>query len=120
MMEVYELTCIQCPVGCALTVKVDGGKVSVTGNTCPRGAAYGEAEVTHPTRTVTSTVKVDGGVLPRVSVKTAGAVPKEKIFEVMKEIRDLKVTAPVTIGDVLIADAAGSGVSVIATKSVEK
>ena len=105
-------------MGCPLTVTVDGDKVTVTGNTCPRGAVYGEKEVVHPTRTVTSTAVVEGGELPRVSVKTALDVPKEKIFDVMKEIRALRLTAPVKTGDVLIEGVAGTGVSVIATKSV--
>ena len=94
-MEKRELICIQCPMGCPLTVTVsDDGAVSVTGNTCPRGAAYGEKEVTHPTRTVTSTVKLDGGTIARVSVKTASDIPKEKIFGVMEEIRAARVAAP--------------------------
>ena len=118
-MEIRELTCIQCPLGCPLTVTVDGDSVTVTGNTCPRGAVYGEKEVTHPTRTVTSTVVVEGGEMARVSVKTAGDIPKEKIFDVMAEIRGTKLTAPVTIGDVIIKNAAGTGVDIIATKSVE-
>ena len=119
-MEIRELTCIQCPLGCALTVTVKEDGVCVTGNTCPRGAVYGEKEVTHPTRTVTSTVPVEGGEIPRVSVKTAHDVPKEKIFEVMEEIHSSKVFAPVKIGDVLIEDAAGTGSAVIATQNVGK
>lgn len=119
-MEIRELTCIQCPMGCQLTVTVDDGKVTVTGNTCPRGAIYGEKEVTAPTRTVTSTVVVEGGELPRASVKTAFDIPKGMIFAIMDEIRAAKVPAPVTIGDVIIKNAAGTGVDVIATKSVKK
>lgn len=107
-------------MGCALTVTRDGDKVSVTGNACPRGAAYGEKEVTHPTRTVTSTVAVDGGEIARVSVKTAGDVPKEKIFDIMKEIRASSAAAPVKLGEVIVENAADTGVDVIATKSVEK
>lgn len=118
-MEKRELICIQCPMGCPLTVTVsDDGSVSVAGNTCPRGEAYGEKEVTHPTRTVTSTVKIDGGTIARVSVKTASDIPKEKIFGVMEEIRASRVAAPVSLGDVIVKDAAGTGVDVIATKSV--
>ena len=119
-MEKRELICIQCPMGCALTVTVDKDKVTVEGNTCPRGAVYGEKEVTHPTRTVTSTVDVDGGEIPRVSVKTSGDIPKEKIFDVMKEIRSAKTAAPVTIGQVIIKNVAGCGVDIIATKTVGK
>ena len=118
-MEKRELVCIQCPMGCPLSVTVsDDGAVSVTGNTCPRGAVYGEKEVTHPTRTVTSTVRVDGGAIARVSVKTASDIPKEAIFGVMEDIRASRVKAPVALGDVIVSNAAGTGVDVIATKSV--
>ena len=119
-MTVRELTCIQCPMGCALTVSVDGDKITVTGNTCPRGAVYGEKEVTHPTRTVTSTVPVVCGEIARVSVKTKSDIPKEKIFEVMKEIGKTTLSAPVEIGQVVIPDVASTGVDVVATKTVKK
>lgn len=117
-MKTYEITCIQCPIGCALTVTVDGDNVTVTGNTCPRGYSYGVKEVTHPSRTVTSTVAIDGGELPRLSVKTRSDIPKEKIFDIMEEINRTKVKAPVNIGDTVIKNVCGTGVDVIATKSV--
>ena len=119
-MEIRELTCIRCPMGCQLTVTVDGDNVTVTGNTCPRGAEYGKNEVTNPLRTVTSSVRVTGGELPLVSVKTAWEIPKGKIFDVMDDIRRAEVAAPVKIGDVVIADAAGTGVPVVATKNIGK
>ena len=118
-METRNLTCLGCPLGCAITVTMDGGNVvSITGNTCKRGSDYAAKEVTHPTRIVTSTVCVRGGSIPMVSVKTAQDIPKEKIFEIMKYINALTVTAPVHIGDVLLKDIAGTGVDLIATKEV--
>lgn len=117
-MEEYSLTCIRCPMGCQLLVTVEGGEVTVTGNTCPRGADYGRQEVISPVRTVTSTIPVTGGEIPVVSVKTAGDVPKDKVFDVMRDIRSASVLAPVKIGDVIVRNAGGSGTDVIATKSV--
>ena len=100
-MEEKNLICICCPLGCPLTVTLENGEVvSVTGNTCPRGAAYGRREVTNPTRIVTSTALVSGGVLPVVSVKTASDIPKGKIKDVMDAIRQIHAVAPVQIGDV--------------------
>ena len=124
-MEVRELTCIGCPLGCALTVTMENGetdteKITVTGNTCPRGEAYAKKEVTNPTRIVTSSVRVTDGTIARASVKTASDIPKGKIFDCMKEIREVVVAAPVRIGDVVIENCAGTGVSVIVTKDVEK
>lgn len=120
-MEKRELTCIGCPLGCALTVEMNGGEVvSVTGNTCKRGDDYARKEVTNPTRIVTSSVKVEDGVLAAVSVKTKEDIPKGKIFDCVKALKDVCVKAPVAIGDVVLADVAGTGVDVIATKNVER
>ena len=117
-MEVRELTCIGCPLGCPLTVHMDGDEITVTGNTCKRGEEYGKKEVTNPTRIVTSSVRVNDGAIVMVSVKTASAIPKGKILDCMKEISETVVNAPVAIGDVVIADCAGTGVSIVATKNV--
>lgn len=119
-MEVRELTCIGCPLGCQLTVTMGENEIKVEGNTCPRGEAYAKKEVTNPTRIVTSTVKVEGGTIERVSVKTVSDIPKGSIFECMKEIHAAKVKAPVHIGDVILADCAGTGVAVVASKNVEQ
>ena len=99
---------------------MDGDDINVTGNTCPRGADYAKKEVLSPTRIVTSSIKVNDGVIARVSVKTKSDIPKSKIFEVMKEIQAVRIDAPVALGQVLIADCAGTGVEIIATKDVPR
>ena len=108
-MKTTELTCIVCPVGCALRVEQtdDGEVVSVAGNTCPRGAVYGKDEVLHPVRTLTTTVRVQNGerLLP---VKTDRPIPKEKLFAAMEKVNALSVLAPVKIGDVLLPDLFGA------------
>ena len=115
-METRELTCINCPLGCLLTVELDGGEIkNISGYTCPRGKNYAEKEVTNPTRIVTSTMKVEGGKRERVSCKTASDIPKDKISEVMRAINAAVATAPVVIGEVLIANVADTGVDVVAT-----
>ena len=117
-METKNLTCIGCPMGCALTVTIDGENITVAGNTCPHGSEYAKKEVTNPTRVVTSSVRVLGADIARVSVKTESDVPKNKIFDCMKEINAACVSAPVCIGDVIIENCAGTGVAVIATKNI--
>jgi len=115
-MEIRELTCINCPLGCLLTVELDGDEIkNISGYTCPRGKNYAEKEVVNPMRIVTSTVKVEGGKRERVSCKTAHDIPKSKIDDVMREINAAVVQAPVVIGEVLIHDVAGTGVDVVAT-----
>ena len=119
-MEQRVITCIGCPLGCLVTVELENGEiVSVTGNTCIRGDSYARKEVTSPTRIVTSTVKVTGGKAPTVSVKTKSDIPKNKIFDCIKALKEVKVVAPVSIGDVVIGNVAGTGVDVVATKAVE-
>ncbi len=118
-MEKRELTCIGCPMGCALTVTIDGSDIKVSGNTCIRGKNYAENEVTNPTRIVTSTVKINGARLPRLSVKTKTAVPKDMIFQVMEVITKTEVDAPKKIGDIIVSDIAGTGVDLIATKNID-
>lgn len=116
-METVKLICIGCPMGCDLSVDIDNGvPVSVTGNTCPIGKKYAEEEVTAPKRTVTSTALSEDGV--PVPVKTAGTVPKSAIFAVVGDIKAARPTLPVKIGDVIVKDAAGCGVPVVATKDV--
>lgn len=117
-MEKRELICIGCPMGCPITVTMEDGNVTdVTGHTCPRGKAYAEKEVTNPTRIVTSTVRVEGGDRGFISVKTKEDIPKGKIFDCMKAINGVVVKAPVAIGDVVLEDAAGTGVPIVATKA---
>ncbi len=118
-IEKIELTCIGCPLGCSLSVEKSGEEVvSVSGNTCPRGDAYARKEVTNPTRIVTSSVVVTGGNAAAVSCKTAGDIPKGMIFEIIDVLKNVRAKAPVSIGDVLVSNVAGTGVDVVATKDV--
>ncbi|MCR4792015.1 MAG: DUF1667 domain-containing protein [Lachnospiraceae bacterium] len=118
-METRELTCIRCPIGCHITVELENGEVkSITGNSCPRGGEYAASEVTHPERIVTSLVTLTGGERPVVPVKTAGTVPKEKMMDVVRALGEVTVPAPVSIGDVIAEDIAGTNVPVIATANV--
>lgn len=121
-METVQLICIGCPMGCPMTVTLENGQVlSVEGNTCRRGDIYARKEVTAPSRIVTSTLRVSGSQTGSVTVpcKTRTDIPKEKIFELMQALTDVTVPAPIRIGDVLIPDAAGTGVDVIATKDID-
>ena len=109
-----ELTCIVCPIGCQLSVTLENGIVTeVVGNTCPRGKQYAIDECTHPVRTITTTAPTnDGGVIP---VKTSQPIPKELMFECMKEINGAVVTLPAKIGDIVIENLLGTGANVIVT-----
>ncbi len=113
-----EITCINCPVGCRLTVELENGQVvSVTGNTCPRGVTYARQECVDPLRMVTAVIPVEGSAAP-LSVKTRTPIPKKAIKNCMMELANAKLTAPIKAGDVVVANICGTGVDVIATKSV--
>ena len=121
MSEKINLTCIGCPLGCAISVTKNGDSIEkITGYTCKRGLEYAKTEVLSPVRTITSTVRVTGGTGPVVSVKTADPVPKGMIGKCMEIIYDLNVKAPVAIGDVVCDNIAGTGVSLIATAACSK
>lgn len=120
-METKNLTCINCPLGCQITVKLDGGNVvEVSGNTCKKGEDYAVKEVTNPTRIITSSVIVEGGtgLNSQVSVKTENDIPKGKISDVMNALKGVSVKAPVKIGDVILENVADTGVNVVATRNI--
>ncbi len=119
-MEERNFICICCPMGCSLTVVMKGEEVvEVAGNTCKRGDIYARNEVINPMRMVTSTVKVIGGRENVVSVKTKEDIPKGKIFECVRALKDVKVNAPVYMGDTIMKNVANTGVDIVATKNVE-
>lgn len=118
-MSVTNLICIVCPRGCSLVV--DGEAGTVAGNSCPRGAQYGIAEVTAPMRTLTSTARVvddNGDYLDTVSVRTKGPIPKDLVFDAMKQVNALRVKTPIRRGDVLIPNILETGVDVVATRDI--
>jgi len=118
-MSIRELTCIGCPVGCALEVELDGEKViSVTGNTCKIGENYGKKECTNPTRVVTSSVLVSGGDITILPVKTESDIPKDMIYDCVKALKSVIVKAPINIGDVVLKNVLNTGIDIVATKNV--
>lgn len=118
-MEKRELICIGCPLGCMVTVEMEGeGIVNITGNTCPKGKVYAEKEVMSPARIVTSTVRVAGGEKGQVSCKTSTDIPKDKIYAVVSALKDVEVKAPVYIGEILVSDVAGLKADIVATGNV--
>lgn len=111
-----KITCICCPKGCEMTVGYDSdGNVTISGNSCPNGNKYAVQELTSPVRTVTSTVRITGGVYDTVSVKTREPVPKDKMHECILALKDIEVKVPVHVGDVIIKNAAGTGIDIVAS-----
>lgn len=113
-----RLICIVCPQGCTLEVekgiddswKVRGG--------CSKGKEYALSEVCFPCRIVTTTVKLKGGKLRRLPVKTSRPFPKEKIPFLMEFLKGIEVKAPVKAGEVVVANLLGENIDLLATRSV--
>ena len=121
MSETKRFLCVSCPVGCALTVEVEGTRVlSVEGNTCPRGVAYAEAEVSNPLRVFASTVRVEGGALSVCPVRSRAPLPLVKVFDVARELAKVVLPAPVRIGQVILPDVCGTGVDLVASRSLNR
>lgn len=120
-VETKQINCINCPLGCLLTIEMTDGKVtSVTGNTCPRGEAYGHQEMTNPQRMLTSSVRVENGFLPLLPVVSKGSLPKGKILACAEALRSVVVKAPVKTGDIIVSNILGLGVDIIASRDMEK
>lgn len=113
-------TCIMCPSGCDITVEFEKVKIlSVEGATCKRGNEYVKQEITNPHRNISSSILIEGGVLPLASVRLTSPIPKNKIFDVMEVIKKIRLIAPVCQGQVVIENVLGQGSNVIVTKNVE-
>ena len=111
-----SLICVSCPLGCPIEVEIENGEIiSVSGNTCKRGDAYARTEITNPVRSLTTSVKVENGIHPVVPVKSAGPIPKDKMFDCMKVINSVTVKAPISIGDVVIENILDLGIDIVAT-----
>ena len=114
-----NITCIVCPVGCNLQISYKRGKVvEVSGYTCKRGMDYGWAEATNPVRVLTTTVRLEGGRLPVLPVKSEKPLPKCLLFECMKVLNSIKLEAPVDLGDIVVENILDSGVNIVATRSI--
>ena len=112
-----EFICIECPKGCRLKVDDD---MNVTGNTCIRGKTYAINELTCPKRVITSTVVIESKLVSRMPVMTENEVPKEKMFDIVKALDEVRLVAPVKCREVVIENVCGTGVNIIATRTIEK
>lgn len=113
-----DITCIVCPRGCRMTVNNIDGQYIVEGNSCIRGSKYGIDEVTNPRRVITSTVRLNGSYLNMLPVKTAGSIPKDMVFDIMKVLSEITVTTPINVGDVIVKNVLDTGVDIVSTKTM--
>ena len=114
-----ELTCIVCPKGCRLKVD-ETQNLRVSGNSCPRGEEYARAELTSPTRALTSTVRIEGALYRRCPVRTDGVIPKGLIREAMELLDTVTLEAPVKRGQVVVDNIVGTGVRFVTSREMRK
>lgn len=112
-----ELICIGCPRGCHLKVDEENG-YKVTGNSCPVGAEYGANELRNPTRILTTTVQISGGIHSSLPVKTDRPIPKGLLLKAMEELRSVRTQSPVKAGDVVVENILNTGANIIATRDM--
>jgi len=115
-----EVICIVCPKGCHVKTSYYDGKWSFKYNECQRGPEYVKKELTNPTRVITSTVVIEDAIDRRLPIYTNGGVPKDMIFDVMKELSKIRVSAPIKMNDLIIENILDTGIDVLASKTYEK
>ena len=115
-----KLICINCPRGCHLEVENVNGEITVTGNSCPRGEQYAINEMTNPLRTVTTTIAITSNIYDRLPVITSAPVPKAKIMDVVRALKNINVQAPVKMGAVIVANIIGLDSDIVASKTIEE
>lgn len=113
-----DFVCIVCPRGCSLSVVEKDGKYEVTGNSCKRGKDFAISEMTDPKRTICSTVRTVFPEAPALPVRVSSDIPKDRIFDVMKEIRGVLVEKRIRRGDTVIENVLGLGVDIICTSDL--
>ncbi|MFA5104389.1 MAG: DUF1667 domain-containing protein [Candidatus Margulisiibacteriota bacterium] len=112
-----SFTCVECPKGCKIAVDFDGDKInSITGFQCKKGEAYAKDEVLDPKRILTSAILTKELELKMLPVRTSVPIPKAKLMGAMQEIKKIRLTKPVDVGDVIQKDFIISGVDLVATR----
>lgn len=118
-METKELVCVNCPMGCRITVTMDEGKLlDIKGYTCDRGKNYAAQECIRPMRILTSTVRIENAEFRVLPVITSKEIPLDMMEEAMQQIRCISVQAPVQVSQVLVHDFLHTGADLIASRSM--
>lgn len=117
-----EFICVVCPNGCTIKTRYENGKpaklLSAEGMRCPRGNTWIQQEIENPMRTFSTSILVDGGDFIEASVRLTKPIPLFKVFDVMAELKKIRLKAPLLIGDVILTNPAGTETEVIVTRNV--
>lgn len=120
MVSKMNLTCIVCPLGCRIDVKEEKGEIiEISGYSCKRGIAFAKTEFYNPQRMVTTIVTLEGGKYPFLPVISEREIPKENLPDCIQLLKNVHVKAPIKMGDIVAENIVGTGVNIIAAKTVE-
>lgn len=111
-----SFTCIVCPTCCQL--ETDG--IEVIGARCPKGESFAIQEMVMPLRVITTTVRAktpEGTKM--VPVKTTAPVPMARVFEIMKEIKALRLPEVPAIGGKMTAGPEERPVELVVTGELD-
>ena len=115
-----NLVCINCPKGCELNVEYENSEYIVSGNSCLRGREYGISEMKEPLRNVATTIAIESNYYDRLPVMTSAPIPKRRVMDIVRVLKDVKVKAPIKINQVIIENIYGLGADIIASKTIRK
>lgn len=119
-MKTQNYTCIVCPLSCQITLSIDNDEIiQVTGNTCRRGEEFARNEYKNPVRTLTTVVGLENSEYHCLPVISDGSISKDKLMECLEFLKNIKVSAPVSGGDVIVEDILSTGVNIIAAKTIK-
>jgi CxxC motif-containing protein len=121
MPGIREFICVTCPVGCSIQATVEDDQlITVEGQACKRGIAFVQEELSAPKRTLTTTVRVEGGALPLVPVRSTEPLPKAALLDVAGLLREIVLEAPLEAGQVVLPDVLGTGVDMVTSRALPR
>ena len=120
-IERKHFTCVTCPIGCEIDVELkDTDVVSIEGSKCAKGKEFVLQELEEPMRILTTTVRMKGAKWAMLPVRSDEPIPKRLFFQVIKELANIELQAPVKISDVIVGDIAGTGANIVATRNMKR
>jgi CxxC motif-containing protein len=118
-----KIRCIVCPEGCPMLAEYEADSkkiISLEGHNCKRGIKFAEAEIINPLRLLTTTVSIDSAISQRLPVRSNLPAPKDKIIPMVKAVKQVRVKAPIKMGETIMKDIFGTGVDIISSSTVEE
>ncbi len=120
-MKKHRFVCIDCPLSCEVALTEEDGKIlEIKNNRCKKGEEYAIAEFTNPVRILTTTVRVEGGILPVVPVRSKGHIPKKLIRECMRELAKVEANAPIKCGDMIYENILNTGIYIVSSRDLQE